>query len=94
MELDTGAAVSVMCDKQWKRMFGQTVALKLYKGKPLQGYSGHVIQVIGQAKVEVGYGHQKCQLPFLVVEGNQRPPLFGHNWLQSIQLDWTALHQL
>ena len=94
MELDTGAAVSVMCDQQWKRMFGETVVLELYKEKPLQGYSGHEVQVIGQAKVEVEYGNQRYQLPLLVVAGTQRPPLFSRNWLQSIQLDWTALHQL
>ena len=94
MELDTGAAVSVMSDQQWKRMFGETAALEPYKGKKLQGYSGHEVQVIGQAQVDVGYGHQKHQLPLLVVAGNQRPPLFGRNWLQSIQLNWAALHQL
>ena len=59
-----------MCDQQWKRMFGETVALELYKGKPLQGYSGHELQVIGQAKVEVEYGHQRYQLLLLVVAGN------------------------
>ena len=95
MELDTGAAVSVMCDQQWKQVFGETVALELYKGKPLQGYSGYEVQVIGQAKVEVEYGNQRYQLPLLVVAETQRPPpLFGRNWLQSIHLDWTALHQL
>ena len=62
MELDTGAAVSVMYDQQWKQMFGETVALELYKGKPLQGYSGYEVQVIGQAKVEVEYGNQRYQL--------------------------------
>ena len=75
-------------------MFGETVALELHKGKPLQGYSGYEVQVIGQAKVEVEYGNQRYQLPLLVVAGTQRPPLFGRNWLQSIHLDWTALHQL
>ena len=30
----------------------------------------------------------------LVVVGNQRPPLFGRSWLQSMQLHWAALHQL
>ena len=27
MELDTGTPVSVTCDQQWKRMFGETVVL-------------------------------------------------------------------
>ena len=44
--------------------------------------------------MEVEYGNQRYQLPLLVVAGNQRPPLFSRNWLQSIQLDWTALHKL
>ena len=35
MELDTDAAVSVMSDQQWKRMFGETVAQEPYKGKKL-----------------------------------------------------------
>ena len=72
----------------------QLVALEPYKGKPLQGYSGHEVQVMGQRVVEVEYGHQKRQLPLLIVGGNQKPALFGRNWLQSIQLDWAELHQV
>ena len=47
MELDMGTAVSVMSDQKWKRMFGKTAALELCKGKKLQGYCGHEVQVIG-----------------------------------------------
>ena len=47
MALDMGAAVSVMSDQKWKRMFGKTAALEPCKGKKLQGYSGHEVQVIG-----------------------------------------------
>ena len=41
-----------------------------------------------------GTGHQRSQLPLLVVAGNQRPSLFGHTWLLSIQLHWVVLHHL
>ena len=30
----------------------------------------------------------------LLVAGNERPPLFGCNWMQVIQLDWAKLHQI
>ena len=26
--------------------------------------------------------------------GNERPPLFGRDWMQGIQLDWAGLHQI
>ena len=64
------------------------------KGKQLQGYSGHEVQVVRQVQVDVGYGHQRHQLTLLLVAGNQRLPLFGCKWLQSIQLNWAALHEL
>ena len=80
MELDTGAAVSVISDQHWK-MFGKTVVLEPYKRKQLQGYSEHEVKVVGQAQVDVGYGHQRHQPTLLLVAGNQRPPLFGRNWL-------------
>ena len=94
MELDTGAAVSVMSEKQWEAVFGETKSLYPYEGRPLQGYSGHELQVIGQATVDVEYAQQTKQLPLLIVAGDQRPALFGRDWMQSIQLDWAKLHQI
>jgi len=87
MELDTGAAVSVMSEKQWEEMFGKTKSLHPYEGKPLQGYSGHELHVIWQAIVDVEYAQQTKQLPLLFVAGDQRPALFGRDWMQNLQLD-------
>ena len=75
-------------------MFGNTRTLEVYQGKPLQGYAGHEVQLIGPVEVDVEYGHQKKQLPLILVAGNERPPLFGRNWMQGIQLDWAKLHQI
>ena len=75
-------------------MFDDTRSLETYKGKPLQGYAGHEVQVIGQVNVDIEYGHQKKRLPLLITAGNERPPLFGHDWMQGIQLDWAELHQI
>ena len=53
MELDAGAAVSVMSDQQWESIFGKTKTLEPYEGKPLQGYAGQELQVEGQARMNV-----------------------------------------
>ena len=94
MELETEAAVSVMSHQQWSRMLGGTRTLEVYQGKPLQGYAGHEVQVIGQVEVDVEYGHQKKRLPLILVAGNERPPLFGCSWMQGIQLDWAKQNQV
>ena len=94
MELDTGAAVSVMSEQQWKETFTETKPLEPYTGKPLHGYSGHEVQVVGQVMVNVEYGNQRRELPLLIVTGQQRPPLFGRDWLHSIQIEWTEVHQI
>ena len=48
MELDTGAAVSVMSEQQWKETFTMTKPLNPYREKPLHGYSDHEVQMVGQ----------------------------------------------
>lgn len=94
IELDTGAAVSVMSEQQWNETFTEKKPLKLYTGKPLHGYSSHEVQVVGQVMVNVEYGNQRRELPLLIVTGQQRPPLFGCDWLHSIQIDWTEVKQI
>ena len=59
MELDTGATVSVISETDWRRLIGDTVLLEPYTGPLLRGYSGHHLEVAGQATVEVTYEQQK-----------------------------------
>ena len=78
--------VAVISDKQWKRMFGITVALEP------KTHNKDTLNI--KFSTSYGIGHQKSHLPLLVVAGNHRPSLFGHTWLLSIQLDWVVLHHL
>ena len=57
-----------MSEQQWKATFGDIKPLQLYKGQPSKVYSGHEIQILGQANMNVEYGHQRRQLPLLNVE--------------------------
>ena len=93
MELDTGAAVSVISEHEWNRLFPSTL-LSNYEGSPLRGYSGCTLQVKGQCMMKVEYKEQKLYLPLVVIAGHQRPALLGRNWLSVLKLDWTQLNKI
>ncbi len=88
MELDTGAAVSVISEQMQRRVFPEaplkrtTVVLRTYTGEPMR--------VAGQLDVHVQYGSQTRTLPLVVVAG-KGPTLLGRDWLQYIQLDWKMI---
>ena len=89
MELDTGAAVSLIAEGTWKQLLQEKplepAAMKL------KTYSGEELEVLGQLVVRVRYGAQESKLPLIVVKG-QGPSLFGRNWLKEIQIDWGSIH--
>ena len=88
MEVDTGAAVSVVSSKTWEKL-----QLKVPLCKPdvtLKTYTNEVMRVIGEAKLNVTYGHEKHLLRLYVVEGNG-PSLVGRDWLGKFRLNWKSL---
>ena len=88
MELDTGAAVSIISETTRKEMFPN---LKLHKSKfTLKTYTDEPMQITGQLNVHVQYGSQSAPLVLVVVAGDG-PSLFGRNWLKYICLDWNRI---
>ena len=85
MEVDTGAAVSIISDSTRRKLFP---LLKLHKSQLiLKTYTDEQMQIVGQLNVRVQYGEQTAPLVLVVVAGNG-PSLFGRNWLKYIRLDW------
>ena len=88
MELDTGAAVSVISEQEQRRLFPQTAL------KPttvlLRTYTGEPMAVAGEMTAMVQYNAQSCTLPLIVVAG-KGPTLLGRDWLRHLQLDWKAI---
>ena len=81
MELDTGAAVSIVSDVTKRRIFPD---VKLRKSKIiLKTYTDQKMTVIGQLNVHVKYGTQSAPLILVIVNGNGLS-LFGRNWLKYI----------
>jgi len=91
MELDTGAAVTLM---------SESTCRQLWPGRPLQlctmrlhTYSGEQLPVVGQLEVVVECGEQSATLPLYVVQC-KGSSILGRDWLSHLRLDWKEIHQL
>ena len=92
MELDTGASVSIIIEKTFNENFRGIVTLQP-PTVSLTSYSGHELEIMRQADVEITYKSQVVIMPLVVVRG-QGPSLFGRNWLQKIKLDWKNIKNI
>lgn len=88
MELDTGAAVSLISKELYDAHFSE---LPLRPTQiMLRTYTGEVIPAEGVIMVAVKMNKQRAKLPLYVVHGSS-PPLFGREWLRKIQIDWREI---
>ena len=93
MEVDTGAAVSIISDKTRSNSPNlQNLTLQPNSAK-LNTYTGETIPVLGELIVQVEYHSQKATLPLLVVQ-EDGPSLIGRNWLAQICLDWKNIFSI
>ena len=94
MEIDTGAARSVISDKMFTQLWPKDLQPPL---KPtnaiLKTYTGENIKPLGVISVQVEVNNQKQQLELLVVPGNG-PCLLGRDWLSHLRLDWAEIHHI
>ena len=94
MEVDTGAAVSVVSAETYRTLWPKELEPALHPANvKLRTYTREELPVLGTATVTVGYQDQEEQLSLLVVEGND-PSLLGRDWLRRILLNWKELHHL
>ena len=88
MEVDTGAAVSLMAQAVQERLFPQATLQATTTN--LRTYTGEAMKVIGKFPVTATYANQSKALTLYIVPGNG-PTLLGREWLQHIQLDWKSI---
>ena len=88
MEVETGAAVSLISYKKLKQVLPR---IKIKKTMVvLRTYTSEVIPVRGEVQVMVTYGEQEKKLT-LYVTRQEGPCLLGREWLTSIRLDWKTI---
>ena len=92
MEVDTGAALSLVNEATYLKL-ARRVQLKPTT-VTICTYTGEALDLLGILEVQVQYQSQKAKLPLLVVKGSTGPNLFGRDWLQVIQLNWTQINHM
>lgn len=88
MEVDTGAAVSIISEQTKKKLFPNLDLKEVFIGP--KTYTGERIPILGEAAVEVKYNEQSHKLSLIVVKGKGHN-LFGRDWLMHFQLDWKTI---
>ena len=88
MELDTGAAVSIMSSTAWQTLFPRQTLKEA--DVALRTYTAEKMSVLGQCQVNVKVNGRKKQLVLFIVEGDG-PSLLGRDWLTHLQLDWQQI---
>ena len=88
MEVDTGAALSVISETTRNRIFPKE---KLHSTDLiLKTYTDEQLEVLGTLNMKVQYGDQTQKLKLVVVAGDG-PTLLGRNWLKYIRLNWNSI---
>lgn len=85
MEVDTGAAITIISEKTKHQLFPKTVLQK--SSVKLTTYTGEAMPVLGEMAADVLYDDQRYPLTLTVVAG-RGPCLLGHDWLMHLKLDW------
>ena len=91
MEIDTGAAVSIISEHQKKLHFPDATLAE--SSVQLRTYTGEHMPVLGRLRVCAKYGEQTKDLDLIVVTGNG-PILLGRSWLEQLRLDWATIGKI
>ena len=90
MEVDTGAAASIMNYTDYMRYF-KYLALRPVN-ETFHAYTGTPLDIVGQIMVNVEYIDQQLTLLLLIVRAEKYAPLLlGRAWMTKIRLDWKNL---
>ncbi|KAL5491807.1 hypothetical protein EMCRGX_G017171 [Ephydatia muelleri] len=87
MEIDTGAAVSILSEATYKSTWSASSRPPLaYSNIVLRAYSGHKLHVLGKVGVNVSFQGKTAKLDLIVVS-NEGPTLLGRDWLAALGMD-------
>ena len=88
MEVDTGAAVSILSERQFRQLFPRVKLTPT--SMVLATYTGEPMRVSGTMSAEVHYQQQTFRDELVVVAGDG-PCLLGRSWLKHLRLDWASI---
>ena len=88
MEVDTGAAVSIISEQQLRKILPDA-KIEATNVK-LKTYTAERIPMLGVTRVMVKYEGQSKRLTLYVTKGDG-PCLLGREWMKSIRLNWKTI---
>ena len=92
MEVDTGAALSVISESTYLSTWSTRERPPLKPSNAtLSTYSGESLEVCGAIIIPIAYKQQSKQLRLQVLKRNG-PTLLGRNWLKHLVLDWKQIN--
>ena len=89
MEVDTGAAVSILPYREYERSFNH-LALKPSRVK-LKTYSGERITPKGELTMDAKI---KGRIYPLIVVDSPGPPLLGRDWMRVVNIEWRDINHM
>ena len=93
MEIDTGAAVSVISEGTFKSVWPGSSKPRLVRSMvELRTYSGQKLRVLGKTVVNVSFNNSSAELELIVVAGDG-PTLLGRDWLTTLEIDVSSCVQ-
>jgi len=93
MEVETGAAASIMNCTDYERYFKYLVLRPV--NKSFHAYTGMPLDIVGQVLVNVEHNGQQLTLPLPIIWAEKyASPLLGRAWMTKIHLDWKNLFSL
>ncbi|XP_023809022.1 uncharacterized protein K02A2.6-like [Oryzias latipes] len=93
-EVDTGCGYTIMSKKSFDGLFKDSKRPKLLTcGLKLKTYGGHVVPVLGAAKVKVQHGGSVKNLAVVVVKG-PGASLLGRGWIKALKIDWEKVNSV
>ena len=88
MEIDTGAAVSIISKSTYDTLWSRNDAPPLEPAATtLRTYTGKEVKAVGRINIDVKHGEERKRLSLIVAHGSG-PSLLGQNWLSELKLDW------
>nr|XP_043895059.1 uncharacterized protein K02A2.6-like [Solea senegalensis] len=83
-----------MSEKAFYRLFRSGKKPRLLQCKiKLKTYGGHVVPVLGAAKVKVEHEGSAKMLAVVVVKGSGTS-LLGRGWMKALKMDWKTVHKV
>ena len=85
MEYDTGAALSLITKKMYKRIYQRNHIESLQDSDvQLRMYTGQLVPLLGATSVNVECGEKQDMLQVLVVKGEE-PKIWGRDWITAFK---------